>query len=181
MHRGKLDYDEAIRELGLDPSTATAVDEIIRSTGRRLTSPFFLVEQPVEHRGRLRGHFLLSGVDRIPQEEIHLETTPVRVGRSLHERTLTSIKPHDRLFVLPEVRDEKQRQPLLVCANHNGTTVPVGRIPDYLVPPFHNLIEKTGDAKVFAHHVNSPGTVSHLRVLMLLDTPAPPCNPFEGL
>ena len=89
---GKLDYVEATRELGTDPSTVAAVDELIRSTVRGLTS-LFLVEQPVEYLGRLRQHFPLSGVDYIP---------------------------------------------------------------DYFAQPFQSFVEKTGDAKVLAHHVNAP-------------------------
>jgi hypothetical protein len=140
MDARRNDHAEYLESLVL-PQTATPLDVLARSGGRRKADEFQLVEVPrISPDGTTAYVFRVHGVRFALRDEESAATV------------LASIAEGDELVLVPEP-DNPVNNRAVVIATTDG--VPVGWVPDLLVDYVHEL-RAGGDARVVALRVNAP-------------------------
>lgn len=175
MDPSRPDYSGYLSSLGLVGSTATPLEQIIHSGGRRAADTIQLMEVPQTSQGRLRGTFLVNGVRHIPQQELGLAPTKRIVSGTEHESALRRLVSGDRLRLLPEPYNTVNNAAILL-ASPDG--IPLGWVPNALVGGVQKLIQ-AGEPEVKVLRANGPDAPPHLRIIVDLEASSFGGSPFE--
>ncbi|HEY5373517.1 MAG TPA: HIRAN domain-containing protein [Polyangiaceae bacterium] len=149
LQPGRPDYPLHLKELGLESATATPIDILARSGGRRVTDPLEVFAELVQVGDRLETHFFVRGIRH-------------QVGA---EDAVAHLHSGDSLRLKPEPTNEfNGNAHLLVC--HDGRSV--GYVPDYLVDDLKQLMDHDDSLEVEVVRVNAPPSPSQQRLLCKL-------------
>jgi hypothetical protein len=177
MDAERPDFANYIASLGLNPTTATPWEQIVRSGGNRAGDTLQFMELPVASAGRARARFLTSGVRHVPDHPLHLSTGTVTVSRSEHEAALESLRPGAIVDFVRQMENPHDANATLVTLTGPAGT-PLGWVPQSLTASIRELLEAAPiHARVL--RVNGPESPSHLRLVLDLDVPAPDGFQFD--
>ena len=140
MDAERPDYANYIASLGLNPTTATPWEQIVRSGGDRAGDTLQFMELPVVSAGRARARFLTSGVRHVPDGPLHLTTGIVTVSRSEHEAALESLSPGATVDFAPQIENPDDANATLVTLTAPSGT-PLGWVPQSLTASIRELLE----------------------------------------
>lgn len=174
MDRDRPDYATYIAELGLQPESATPWEQIVHSGGERAGDTLQFMEVPKVENGRARARFLANGIRHIPGHLMNVAGNNVVITREEHEAALASLRPGASVELVAEESNLHDTCATLVT----GAGTPVGWVPKLLSGSVRELMEVAPiEARVV--RVNGPGSPAHLRLVLDLDTPAPPGFGFD--
>jgi hypothetical protein len=161
LQPGRPDYPRYLQELGLETASATPVEILARSGGRRITDPLEIFAELVPAAGRYEAHFFVRGIRHLQgAEDAALRLQPGERLRLKHEPTNSfNANAH-----------------LVVC--HDGRAV--GYVPDYLVDDLKELVEKDESLRVEVARVNEPPAPSQQRLLCKLSISSNAPLPHRG-
>jgi hypothetical protein len=161
LQPGRPDYPQYLQELGLESATATPVEILARSGGRRVTDPLEVFAELVPAGDRFEAHFFVRGIRH-------------HVGA---EEAVAELHSGDRLHLKHEpTNDVNTNAHLLLC--HDGRSV--GYVPDYLVDNLRDLIDGDESLRVEVVRVNAPPSPSQQRLLCKLSISATAPRPHRG-
>jgi len=161
LQPGRPDYPQYLLELGLESATATPVEILARSGGRRVTDPLEVFAELVPAGERFEAHFFARGIRHQPGAEEAVER--LHAGDQLH----------------PKAEPTNEFNPsahLLLC--HDGRSV--GYVPDYLVDNLKELAASDESLRVEVVRVNSPPSPSQQRLLCKLSISSTAPRPHRG-
>lgn len=174
MDRDRPDYGNYIAALGLEPNSATPWEQIVHSGGERAGDTLQFMEVPKVENGRARARFLANGVRHIPGHRMTVAGNQVVVTQEEHEAALAELRPGAPVELVAE-----ENNPHDTCATLvTGSGTPVGWVPKVLSGSIRELLD-LGPIKARVVRVNGPGSPAHLRLVLDLDTPAPPGFAFD--
>jgi hypothetical protein len=155
------DYPQYLQELGLESATATPVEILARSGGRRVTDPLEVFAEFVPAGDRFEAHFFVRGIRyHAGAEEAVAELHP---GAQLHLR-------HE------PTNEFNPNAHLLIC--HDGRSV--GYVPDYLVDDLKDLGTSDDSLRVEVVRVNAQPSPSQQRLLCKLSISATALRPHRS-
>jgi hypothetical protein len=161
LQPGRPDYPQYLQELGLESATATPVEILARSGGRRVTDPLEVFAELVPSGDRFEAHFFVRGIRH-------------HAGA---EEAVAQLHPRDQLRLKHEPTNEFNRNAhLLIC--HDGRSV--GYVPDYLVDDLKQLSESDDSLRVEVVRVNAAPSPSQQRLLCKLSISATAPRPHRG-
>lgn len=162
LQPGRLDYPQYLQELGLEISTATPVEILGRSGGRRVTDRLEVFAELIPVGDRLEGHFFVRGMR-------HVEGA---------EDAALQLEAGDRLRLVHEPSNAVNPSAHLVIC-HDGSRV--GYVPDYLVDDIKDLLERDESLRVEVVRVNQPPAPSQQRLLCKVDISTRGLRPYRGV
>lgn len=165
------DYANYIAALGLNPTTATPWEQIVRSGGNRAGDTLQFMEVPVTSAGRARARFLTSGVRHVPDHPLHLATGMITISRSAHEAALASLEPGAIVDFVRQIGNPHDSNATLITLTA-PSGIPLGWVPQSLTASIRELLE-AGPIHARVLRINGPESPSHLRLVLDLDIPAP--------
>jgi hypothetical protein len=161
LQSGRPDYPQYLQELGLEAVTATPIEILARSGGRRVTDPLEVFAELVPIGNRFEAHFFVRGIR-------YLEGA---------EDAALQLHPGDRLRLHHEPSNEfNTNAHLVIC--HDGRAV--GYVPDYLADDLKALVEQDSSLRVEVVRVNQPPAPSQQRLLCKLSISAEAPRPHRG-
>jgi hypothetical protein len=161
LQSGRPDYPQYLQELGLEAVTATPIEILARSGGRRVTDPLEVFAELVPIGDRFEAHFFVRGIR-------YLEGA---------EDAALQLHPGDRLRLHHEPSNEfNPNAHLVIC--HDGQAV--GYVPDYLADDLKALVEQDSSLRVEVVRVNQPPAPSQQRLLCKLSISAEAPRPHRG-
>jgi hypothetical protein len=158
------DYVDFVRSLGLDPTTATDMDILARSGGRRVTDcvELFATPQTTVADGCLAYFFLSHGLSHM---------------LSCAQEKVLSLAQGNRLFVVHDLQNPVDEDALLLRTEDYCC---VGFLPRYLCSDTWRLLHKNADIQIFVEQVNPPPAPIQQRILCrMIAKPVPgfaPCS-----
>ena len=163
LQPGRPDYPQHLLELGLDSATATPIEILARSGGRRVTDPLEVFAElvPSLDGSRVETHFFVRGVRH-------------HAGA---EEAVTQLQPGAFLRLHPEPGNAfNPKAHLLACHDERC----VGYVPDYLVEDLTDIAKQDPSLRVEVVRVNAAPAPSQQRLLCRLsiasDAPRPHCG-----
>lgn len=169
------DYQGYLEQVGLEGS-ATPLEQIVHSGGRRVADTIQLLEAPQLAGTEISSVFLAHGVRHIPKRPLQFAEGPQNVPGDKLEEALRRLAPGVELSLRDEPGNAANPR-AIVLTSPEGT--PVGYVPDELVEGIRVLIEEGTELSVTACHVNEPDAPVHLRLLVALRATGVRHNPFE--
>lgn len=163
MDPRRPDYQRYVERLGLE-GEPTPWEQIAASQGHREGDTIQLFPEPVIDGNEVRCLFLVHGIRHAHKGTKILNGARIEVTREQVEEALNSLHEGEELGIVPEPKNPKNRQAIVVMAT---PLVPVGWIPDLLVEDLHRLMEQA-EVRVTVAHVNGPDAPEHLRLLARL-------------
>jgi hypothetical protein len=161
LQPGRPDYPQYLQELGLESATATPLEILARSGGRRVTDPLEVFAELVPSADRLEAHFFVRGIRH-------------QVGA---EEAVSELRPGDELHLKPEPTNAiNAKAHLLLC--HDGRAV--GYVPDYLTDDLSELAGLDPSLRIEAVRVNSSPAPSQQRLLCKLSISSTAPRPHRG-
>lgn len=161
LQSGRPDYPQYLQELGLKALTATPIEILARSGGRRVTDPLEVFAELVPIGDRFEAHFFVRGIR-------YLEGA---------EDAALQLHPGDRLRLHHEPSNAfNTNAHLVIC--HDGRAV--GYVPDYLADDLKQLVEQDDSLRVEVVRVNQPPAPSQQRLLSKLSISAEAPRPHRG-
>jgi hypothetical protein len=161
LQPGRPDYPQYLHELGLGSATATPVEILARSGGRRVTDPLEVFAELVPSFDRFEAHFFVRGIR-------HQAGAEEAVGQ---------LRPGDELSLKPEPTNQfNSKAHLLLC--HDGRSV--GYVPDYLTDDLSELVEQDPSLRIETVRVNPPPAPSQQRLLCKLSISSTAPRPHRG-
>jgi hypothetical protein len=167
MDARRPDFQRYVKSLGL-AGEPEPWEQIERSQGVRRGDTLQLLPEPTTVDGELSCMFLVNGVRHVHEETLYPQGRELCVTSDEVEQALASLKPGDRLGLVPEPKNPKNPLALLVLG---PSSVPVGWVPNLLVEDLQHLMG-IADVTVTAEHINPPDAPPHMRLLARL-TAAP--------
>jgi hypothetical protein len=164
MDRRRPDYASYVRDLGLDPETATPWEQITRSEGRRHGDLLQLFPVPRVRSGSVSYSFFVHGIRHMPDNAPELGSRVYPVTAAAIEDAISRMSPGDALTLAPEPRNAKNPDAVVVLAHD----VPLGYVPDLLAHDLRRLMAMT-PVRASVLRVNGPATPGHQRVLAQLN------------
>jgi hypothetical protein len=174
MEPERPDYAEYLLSLGLDPSSATPWEQIVRSGGTRAGDTLQFMETPCVVDGRARACFLVNGVRHIPGVLRSIQGRRVRITTAQHEAALTGLEAGARVLLEPEESNPEDPHATLVTSSDT----PLGYVPRALSAAVRELMENESVLPTVVR-VAPPSTPPHLRLVVALDQPAPAGFEFD--
>jgi hypothetical protein len=161
LQSGRPDYPQYLQELGLEAATATPIEILARSGGRRVTDPLEVFAELVPSGDRFEAHFFVRGIRYLTGAE----------------DAALQLQPGDRLRLHHEPSNEfNTNAHLVIC--HDGRAV--GYVPDYLADDLKALVEQDNSLRVEVVRVNQPPAPSQQRLLCKLSISADAPRPHRG-
>lgn len=160
---GRPDYPQHLEELGLQPATATPIDILARSGGRRVTDPLEVFAElvPARDEDRFETHFFVRGIRHYPGAE----------------DAVTQLQPGDLLTLRPEPTNAfNHKAVLLACPDQRC----VGYVPDYLADDINELARLDPSIQVSVVRVNPAPAPSQQRLLCRLTISPSAPRPHRG-
>lgn len=174
MDPSRPDFADYVGTIGLTAADATPWEQILESGGGRAGDTLQFIEMPVVQREYARARFFANGVRHIPNHVAVIEGHTVVVDEAEHERAIQSLAPGDTVSVVAEEANRVDPEAALVTAS--GT--PIGWVPRLLAPAFRRLLT-SGAVELSVVRRNGPESPSHLRLVLELNTAAPPGFTFD--
>jgi len=161
LQPGRPDYPQYLQELGLESRSATPVEILARSGGRRVTDPLEVFAELVPHGDRFETHFFVRGTRYQPGAE----------------EAIATLRPGDELHLQHEPTNAfNPKAHLLLCHDRRA----IGHVPDYLVDNLRELVEHDPSLKVEVVRVNPMPAPSQQRLLAKLDVSSTAPRPHRG-
>jgi len=152
MSRKRPDFNEHVKQLGLDPESACDMDILVRSGGVRTTDSIELfplpVFQEVEGGTCYKTFFLMHGFRHLKPES---------------QNRILSLQFGDTLRLAHEVDNPVDSKALVLLPN--GDIDHVGYVPHYLLSDVLKLEEKCPEIKITVAQVNPPPASQQQRLL----------------
>ena len=151
------DYPEYINQLGLSPTTASAMEILARSGGRRVTDSIELfapphIQESPDGKGRIFDYlFLVHGI-RHMKECSRLQTE-------------SYLRDGDPLFLVHDLQNAVDTQALLLRTDGYCC---IGFVPRFLCEEIWNLFKQGESTKITVAKVNSPPAPVQQRILCKL-------------
>ncbi|WP_431836461.1 HIRAN domain-containing protein [Cellulomonas sp. Y8] len=160
MDARRPDYAGYVRDLGLDPETATPWEQITRSEGRRHGDVLQLFPVPQVRSGRVRCAFFVHGIRHMPNNEPQLGDRVFPVTPGAIEDAITHLSSGDPLELMAEPSNTRNPDAVVVLAHD----VPLGYVPDLLAHDLTRLMARTS-VRASVVRVNAPDAPGHQRLL----------------
>jgi hypothetical protein len=155
LSHSRNDYDEFVRNLGLDPNNATPIQILSRSGGRRATDSLELFSPPQEVKGKehlINYFFLAHGL---------------RHMRRCAQELANNLKCGNRLFIMHDFQNPADPEALTLRTEDYCC---VGFLPRYLLSDIWELIRLEKDIEVTIEKLNlSPAPIQQ-RILCRMET-----------
>jgi len=158
------DRRDFITSLGLDPDTASPLEVLARSGGRRATDSVEILAIPrSDAEGTYLTYFFLShGLRHMPE---------------FAEGLAKQLSSGDRLYIMHDLQNPVDPRALLLRTEDN---CPVGFLPRPLLDDTWKLLDRKEEVAVFVERVNPPPLPIQQRVLCKMQVTAPdgfsPCS-----
>ncbi len=147
MKKSRPDYDKYLQRLGLVPGAAD-FDILARSGGRRATDSIELYLEPYKDGdGCFTSHFLVHGVQYVPDES---------------QRRISKLVMKEPLLVMWDMQNQADRTALALRTIDRYI---VGYMPRYLLGDSWKLLGECGWLSVEVSHVNHPPAPKQQRLL----------------
>lgn len=160
-------FDSYVAGMGLDRSTATPWEQIVRSGGRRMGDTLQFMEVPTVRNGRARARFFVNGIRHVADRNLAVGGASCRTTSDQLERTLGRLHVGDLVEVLAESGNSSDQNACLAFSD--GT--PLGWIPQVLTGAVRELLEHGGlSARVV--RVAPRGAPFHTRLVVEIDAEA---------
>ena len=186
MSPSRIDFDDYVRGLGLDPSSATPWEQIVQSGGTRAGDTLQFMQMPRVENGRARARFFANGVKHIPKGPLAVSGRKITVSAAQHEQALTALGPGDQTRLVREDHNPADPWACLITtvpstggsdsARANNRVMPLGWVPRVLSRDIHELLA-FGPISCSVVRVGPHGSPSHQRLVLDLNHPAP--NGFQ--
>src|SRR5690349_15145283 len=129
LQPGRPDYPQYLQELGLETETATPIEILARSGGRRVTDPLEVFAELIPSGDRFEAHFFVRGIRHLDgAEDAALLLHPGDPLRLEHEAS-NKVNPNAHLVI-----------------SHDGRAV--GYVPDYLADDVRTLLRQDESLRV---------------------------------
>lgn len=163
LQPGRPDYPQHLAELGLDSATATPVDILARSGGRRVTDPLEVFAElvPSHSEDRFETHFFVRGIRHFAGAE----------------EAVIRLRHGDVLRLQPETSNAINPRALLLACHDDRC---VGYVPDYLVDDLNDLAKVDPSLRVEVVRVNPAPSPSQQRLLCRLTISPSAPRPHRG-
>lgn len=164
MTPGRPDYASYLHTLGMDAAELCPWEQIVRSGGGREGDTLQFVQVPIPRDGVLDTRFLAHGIRHVPAQRRVLNGQQVEVSPELHERSLNSLVPGERLELLTEDHSEHSDFATVVAS---VAGVPLGYIPEVFARGVRKLMT-TAAPQITVQRINSASVPPHMRLALRL-------------
>ena len=163
LQPGRPDYPQHLQELGLESATATPIEILARSGGRRVTDPLEVFAElvPSASEDRLETHFFARGIRHFAGAE----------------DAVTQLHAGDLLTLNPEPGNAVNTKALLLACSDQRC---VGYVPDYLAEDLNGFAASDPSMQVEVVRVNPAPAPSQQRLLCRLSISSSAPRPHRG-
>lgn len=163
-----------LSQLGLSPESATPWEQIVRSGGYHYGDTLQLLAVPTISNDHAQAVFLTHGMRHIsrPGNALHFDGKDLTVAADEQSRALNGLQSGSPLSLIPENRNPKNRDALLIASKEG---IPLGYVPDVLVESLHRI----NQPQLTVKRINGPDAPWHLRLVVKLDTPVASSFSFD--
>lgn len=164
LQPGRPDYPQHLQELGLESATATPIEILARSGGRRVTDPLEVFAElvPSATEGRMETHFFARGIRHFAGSE----------------DAVTQLHAGDLLMLKPEPGNAVNTKALLLACSDQRC---VGYVPDYLAEDLNGFAASDPSMRVEVVRVNPAPSPSQQRLLCRLSISSTAPRPHRGV
>lgn len=155
LSRSRKEYSDFVQSLGFSPDTASPIEILARSGGRRATDNVELFAPPQKNdtsdaSGFIDYFFLVHGL---------------RHMKDCAQKLTDSLKCGDRLFVMHDIQNPADPEAVVL---RTADYCCVGFLPRYLVTDFWQHIENGKNINVIVEKINPPPASAQQRILCKL-------------
>lgn len=142
MSPHRPDFREYMGSLGLDASSSTPWEQIIRSGGARVGDTLQFMPIPtVDEDGFASAVFFVNGIRHVKSKAVKINGVWREPDDARHEAALRSLRAGSELRLVPESENETDASAQLVVS---GRGVPLGYVPQVLSEPLTRLQSRVG-------------------------------------
>ncbi len=164
----RRDYGSYLAALGLNASTATPWEQIVRSGGSRQGDTLQFMQLPTVRNGRARAQFFANGIRHAAGATFRFHGQKVTVSEPDHEAALQRLHEGSQVWLEPEVGNPKDPDAMLVTTGN----LPIGWVPRVLATSIRELAEQ-GLVVATVRRIGQPSAPAHIRLVLEMDVEAP--------